>query len=79
MSLAVLGAGFQMEVIKSPNVDFDESPGSNCSHYRCVDIITNINHDSWLCLLFLFVGSLGLLSCVFFIFATLLRILVYQL
>ena len=49
VSLAVLGAGFQMEVIKSPNVDFDESPGSNCSHYRCVDIITNINHDSWLC------------------------------
>ena len=48
VSLAVLGAGFQMEVIKSPNVDFDESPGSNCSHYRCVDI-TNINHDSWLC------------------------------
>ena len=46
VSLAVLGAGFQMEVIKSPNVDFDESPGSNCSHYRCVDIITNI---SWLC------------------------------
>ncbi|KAF6024403.1 SLC2A13 [Bugula neritina] len=33
-SLAVLGIGFQMEVIHSPPVDYTEFPNSNCSAYR---------------------------------------------